>query len=124
MTVTYNEDPTTRVVELTVSGRITRDDYDSVIDRIQTFIDAHDTIKLIEIIESFEGFEPSVIWPGIKFDVKNVRHISHVAVVSDIGWIGPLSKAAGALVSTKLRTFDRDQLDAARAWITQTDPDG
>lgn len=124
MTVTYNEDPTTRVVELTVSGRITRDDYDSVIDRIQTFIDAHDTIKLIEIIESFEGFDPSVIWPGIKFDVKNVRHISHVAVVSDIGWIGPLSKAAGALVSTKLRTFDRDQLDAARAWITQTDPDG
>lgn len=119
MTVQYFEDPEEGYVELTVSGRVTREDYDAVIDRMQRFIDEYGRMKLIEVIESLEGFDPSVIWPGIKFDFKNLRHISHVAVVSDIGWIGPMSKAAGALISTKLRTYDRDELEAARAWITQ-----
>lgn len=119
MTVQYSEDADEKIVELTVSGRVTREDYDAVIDRMQGFIDAHGTVKLIEVIESLEGFDPAVIWPGIKFDFKNLRHISHVAVVSDIGWIGPLSKAAGALIATKLRTYDAGELEAAREWIRQ-----
>jgi SpoIIAA-like len=79
--------------------------------------DWHGTIKMIEVVESFDGFDPSVIWPGIKFDFKNIRNISHVAVVSDIGWLSPLAKAAGALLSTKLRAFSISELDDAREWI-------
>jgi hypothetical protein len=118
MSIGYTEDPRSGTVELTVNGRVTRDDYDSVVDRLQQFIDAHGTIRLIEVIETFEGFDPSVLLPGLKFDMKNIRHISHVAVVSDIGWIGPLSKAAGALLTTRLRTFNLAELPEARAWIT------
>lgn len=117
MTVKYIEDADTKTVELTVSGKVTREDYDRIADRMQSFIDAQGTVKLIEVTESLDGFEPSVIWPGIKFDFRNLRHISHVAVVSDIGWIGPVSKAAGALMSTKLRTYDLADLDEAREWV-------
>jgi hypothetical protein len=38
-------------------------------------------------------------------------------VVSDIGWFSPLTKAAGAFMSTKLRTFDLAEEDAARDWL-------
>lgn len=118
MTVAYTENDTTRVAEITVSGRITQLDYEAATTPLQAFIDRHGTIKLIEILESFDGFEGSVIWQGIKFDVKNLSHISHVAVVSDIGWVEPLSKAAGAFMSTQLRTFDLGEVAAARAWLT------
>lgn len=121
MTVTYTEDADAKTIELTVAGRVTREDYDSVIDRIQAFIDAHGTIRMVETVESMEGFDPSMVWSGLKFDFRNIRHISHVAVVSDIGWIGPMSKAAGALISTKLRTFALAELDDARAWIRAAD---
>lgn len=117
MTVTYSENDATRTAEIKVSGRITDQDYQEAVTPLQAFIDKHGTIKLIEILESFEGFEASVIWQGIKFDIKNLKHISHVAVVSDIGWVSPLTKAAGAFMSTKLRTFDLDQVDAARDWL-------
>ena len=117
MVITYSENDETKTVEFTVAGRITRADYEKVIEPMQAFIDKHGTVKLIEIVKSFDGFESSVLWPGIKFDFQNIRHISHVAIVSDIGWISPLSKAAGALMSTKLRTFEMDDLDQAREWI-------
>lgn len=117
MTISYTECDTSKVAEIVVSGHITWADYEKVITRMQAFIDRHDRVKLVEIVESFSGFDPSVIVPGIKFDWKNIQHISHVAVVTDIGWMGPLSKAAGALVSTKLRTFDLAHLEEARVWI-------
>jgi hypothetical protein len=117
MTISYHEDDATRTAEIVVSGRITAEDYDKAITPMQSFIDRHKTVKLIEVIESFQGFDPWIIWDGIKFDMRNIPHISHVAVVSDIGWIGPMSKAAGALISTKLRIFELSQLDEAREWI-------
>ena len=116
MTITYQEYPETKTVEMAVNGRITRADYDTAVDQMQTFIDAQGTVKFIEIVHSFDGFDPSVIWPGVKFDFRNISHISHVAIVSDIGWLGPISKAAGALMPTKLRTFTLAELDKAREW--------
>jgi hypothetical protein len=121
MTIQYCESSETKTVEITVAGHITRGDHDAVVDRMQAFIDTRGTVKLIEVIEDFKGFDPSVIWPGIKFDVKNLRHISHVAVVSDIGWIGPVSTAAGAIPTTRLRTFDIADLNAARDWIAKAE---
>lgn len=117
MPIAYAEDPDHGIVELRVSGRVSRQDYDSVAEPLQRFIDTHGTIRLMEVIESFEGFDPATLLPGLRFDMKNIRHVSHAAVVSDIGWIGPLSKAAGALISTRLRTFDLAQEEAARAWL-------
>lgn len=117
MSVTIHEDPDAKVIELTLDGKITREEYDDVADRIQTFIDTHGTIRVVEVVRSIGGFDPSVLWQGLKFDLRNLSHISHVAVVSDLGWISPTAKAAGALMSTRLRTFDLDQLEAARAWV-------
>jgi hypothetical protein len=121
MTVTYVEDADAKTVELTVSGRITREDFDAIVAPMQAFIDTHGSIRMVEVVESMGGFDPSVIWEGIQFDFRNIRHISHVAVVSDIGWISPMSKAAGALIATKLRTFAMSEVDEARVWARTAD---
>ncbi|CUX79746.1 MAG: SpoIIAA-like protein [Roseibaca calidilacus] len=119
MTIEYREDDATRTAEVLVRGKITMEDYTAAVEPMQAFIDRHGTVKFIEVIESFSGFDPAVLWPGIKFDWRNISQISHVAVVSDLGWVGPLSKAAGALISSQVRFFQLDELNAARAWIAQ-----
>ena len=113
----YTECPEKKTVELKVNGKVTENDFDLISSRLEAFIKHHGTIKLIEIIDHFQGMEAGMILKGIRFDIKNLKHISHVAVVSDIGWISPISKAAGAFVSTKLRTFSMDQLEEARKWL-------
>ena len=117
MPITYAEDPDAPIVEIWVSGKVTLDDFNEIAPKVQAFIDRHGTIKLIEVIEDLKGFEISMLLPGIKFDIQNLRHISHVALVSDIAWMSPLTKAASALMSTQLRTFDLADLGEARNWI-------
>ena len=117
MSIAYREDDATRTAEIVVSGKITKEDYESAVGPMQAFIDRHGTVKVIEILESFGGYDPAILWPGIKFDWQNIQHISHVAVVSDLGWVGPMSKAAGALISSQVRFFDMADVDEARDWI-------
>lgn len=117
MTVTYTENADACTVELTVDGRVTREEFDALAPRMEAFIASCGSIRLIEVIRKLDGFDGSLLWEGLKLDFRVIPHISHCAVVSDIGWLSPVSKAAGALTSTKLRTFPLADLEAARNWV-------
>jgi len=121
MATTYKEISEQKTAEIIVDGKVTKEDFDRITGQLHKFIETHETIKFLEVIQNFKGFDPSVIWDGIKFDMQHLRFISHCAVVSDIGWISPISRAAGAFMSTRLRTFSLDQLNEARQWIKNPD---
>lgn len=120
MTVKYKEYPEQRLVELVVDGKVTQEDFNLIAGQMESFIKMHGKIKLLEEIRKFEGFDPSVLWDGIIFDMKYLKNFSHCAVLTDMGWVGPFSKAAGAFISCKVRTFPLDKKDDAKAWL-QTD---
>lgn len=117
MTVTYNEIPEEKTIALYVSGKVTKEDFNEIAPKIESFIQKHNTIKLLEVVSDLKGFEPSMIWSGIQFDLKHLKNISHCAVVSDMSWMTPFAKAAEAFTSTKLRMFDLNQVEDARTWL-------
>ena len=121
MNLSYTEWPGAPVVELVVKGRVTREDYEAIVEPLQAFIDCHGTVRVIEVIEDLDGFDAGVLLPGIRFDLKNMRNVSHVAVVSDIGWLSPVSRAAGALTPITVRSFPLAQMHEARKWIKNPD---
>lgn len=123
MTVDYIEDETNAIVEFHVKGHISHAEYVPLVEKLQGFIDRHGTVRIVEVVESFPTFDPSILLPGLKFDIRNLRHISHVAVVSDIGWLSPLVKAAGAVISTRMRLFELLDLEEARTWAREADRD-
>lgn len=119
MSVTMKLDPLAKLAELRVNGAVTREDFDRIAPQFEAFVSDCGTIRLIEVIEEFglRDMDLGMIWDGMKLDLRVIPHISHCAVVGDIGWLSPLSKAAGALISTKLRTFPMAQEAEARAWL-------
>lgn len=121
MTIIYKEIPEEKSVELYVEGKVTQEGFDRITGQLHQFIETHGKIKLLEVVQNFEGFDPSMLWDGIKFDMKHIPNISHCAVVSDIGWISPVAKAAGGFISTKLRTFSLCQLEEAKTWLRNPD---
>lgn len=119
MATSFRTIDATRTFEFTVSGKVTSEDFDAISGPLEAFVSKHGKIKLLEIVEDFQGFDPMLLWKGMKLDIKIIPHITQCAVVSDMGWISPLAKAAGAFMATKLRTFDLTELEAARAWLAE-----
>ncbi len=117
MATEYSIFPEEKRIEIIVDGKITQQDFDRVADEMEELIDNYGKIKLLEEIREFDGFDPSVLWEGILFDIEHMKDFSHCAVLTDSGWIGPFSKAAGAFLPCKVRVFSLDQIDEARAWL-------
>lgn len=117
MGLSYSENDVTSVCEIVVDGKVTREDYERVVPKVQAFIDRNGTIGVVEVIRDFDGFDPSILLPGLKFDLKNLSHVSHVAVVTDKAWMSPLVKAAAAVTPINMRIFPLSELEAAREWV-------
>ncbi len=121
MACIYTEDDTDPIVELRIVGRVTQHDMDEILPKLEAFIARHGTIRLVEIIEKFDGFDPTTVLDGLKFDLNHLTDVTHAAVVSDIGWIGVMTRAASMVMPISLRVFTMDELQEARDWARDVD---
>ena len=119
MATTYNEDDALGLVELRVDGKVTEAEFDAIAGRLEVFIERHGTIRLLEIIEDFGGFEFAAMGKGIKFDIEHLRDLSHCAVVTDSGWIGPFTRLLAPFFSIQIKVFRMAELERAREWLSE-----
>lgn len=117
MALTYVEYPESRTVEFTVTGHVSREDYDSVFGSLSGFAARHRSVRIIEVTRHIDGLDPSLLLPGPAPETWQLSQVSHVAVVTGIGWFSPVVRATGGQAKTRLRLFDLADLDKARAWI-------
>ena len=121
MACIYTEHATQPVVEIRVVGHVTQHDMDEILPKLEAFIRRHGTIRIVEVIETFEGFDPTTVLDGLKFDLNHLTDVTHAAVVSDIGWIGVMTRAASMVMPVTIRVFTMDELDEAREWARTAD---
>jgi hypothetical protein len=115
MPVTYTADSRDRVAELTVSGRITHADFQQVMPKLEAEL-ARGPLSLVEVIDSFDGFDARTLWDGMKFDLAHWSEFRRVALVTDMTWFSPFTRMADTLTHLQIKEFKRDQLAEARAW--------
>lgn len=113
------EDRAQGIIELTVDDEyIDREHFDQLLDTFQSMIDESESIRVIEVVEKFPEFDPALLWDDLKFSYEYLDDITHCAVVSDEGWVGPYARIIGALVSCDIRVFPNNEIEQAREWIT------
>ncbi len=75
-------------------------------------------IKVLVMVEHFEGFERGADWGDISFLVKHDHQIDKIAIVADPKWEVETSTFAGAgFRRGEVRFFPLNQLAQARAWL-------
>lgn len=117
MACTYTEHDSLPIVEIRVMGRVTDHDMEEIVPKMEKFIDKHGTIRVLEVIERFDGFDPTTVLDGMKFDLKHITDVTHVAVVSDVPWVSFMTSAAAMVMPITVRVFGLSQIDEARKWL-------
>ena len=109
------------VIGFTAHGKVTGDDYENVvIPTIEARLKEHDKLRLIyNCGEEFEGFEAAAMWDDAKVGMKHLTAWEKIAVVTDVDWMRMMTKAFGFAIPAKVRVFENDDLDDARAWASK-----
>ncbi len=117
--LSYTVDEDAGVIDLIVDGAITRADYEALIPILDAQIARHGKLRVVETVRKLGPIDPTLWWEDLKWVVQHRNAIGRAAVVTDHGWIGPITRAAAALFSGEMRVFPESQGGAARIWVRE-----
>lgn len=114
-------DPEAGFLELTVDGAVDDLDYQAAVDAVNLLLARHAKIDVVEVVKAIGWVAPIVWFKDMQFHLTHRDFMRRAAIVSDKGWVGPLTSLAAPLYSATIRTFTLAELDAARAWARTGD---
>jgi len=75
-------------------------------------------LKVLVMVEAFEGFERGADWGDISFLVKHDQQIEKIAIGADPKWeVETLTFAGAGFRQGQVKFFPLNQLAQARAWL-------
>lgn len=108
-----------RILELHVTGKLTRADYERILPEVDDGLREHDRIDLLLALEEFRGWDAAAMWEDLKFDVDHFDDIRRLAVVGEERWHEGMSPFFKPFTAAEVRYFDPGQLEDARAWLAE-----
>jgi hypothetical protein len=117
----YQEFDNAKLVEITLSGLVSTEEFDRVAKKLEAFIARHDEIKVLEIIEDFDGMEALAFWHDIRFSLRHLHDFDRCAVICEAKVIDLWSELIAPFSTCKQRHFHPRDIDAARDWLTETE---
>jgi hypothetical protein len=105
-----------------ISGKVTAEDYDTMLPKVDEAIAAYGKINLLVLMGDFEfeGFDAAKA--DFRFGTHQYRQVEKAAFVSDKKWMEWTVKIMDPFTRrTKEKNFEPDQLEEAWAWVLRED---
>lgn len=115
--LTYEENAELGTAEITIDGRVTREEFRAVADRLEALLKRHEQVRVLEHIKDFEGMDIDAFWEDIKFSLRHLNDFSRCAVVTDKNWVNLWSELIQPFIRCEVMHFEPHEIEAARAWL-------
>jgi hypothetical protein len=116
--VTLNETNGGKVLEIQLTGKLAKEDYEQLVPAVERLVKEHGRIRILVEMHDFHGWTAEALWEDIKFDARHFRDIERVAMVGETKWQQGMAVFCKPFTSAKIRYFDRAALNDARAWLS------
>lgn len=107
-------------VEIHVSGKLDKTDYEVFVPRMELIMREHDVLRMLVVLEEFEGWTAGGLWEDIKFDTKHYNDVERLAIVGDKKWHEMMSKVCKPFTTAEVRYYPLCDLETARGWLQDT----
>jgi hypothetical protein len=101
-------------------GRITKQDYDSVIRPLLD--DARRQGRRLRVISrvgpDFEGMTAGALWEDARLGIKHLFDFQRCAVVGDAAWVRRATRIGATLMPCPVKAFNLDEWDEAVRWVS------
>ena len=117
------EDMPVGTIGFEASGKVTDDDYESVlVPAVRAALEAG-AVRLLYVLPEGTQYSPGAMWADTKLWAGNLRGWQRVAIVSDADWLENAIKAFGWMMPGEVRVFDDDEVADAKAWLVGIEDD-
>ncbi len=107
------------VLEVRVSGKLTKEDYGRFLPEVERMIGQHGKIRVLFDMHDFHGWSAGALWADIKFDLKHFKDIERLAMVGEKTWEKGMSTFCKPFTTATIRYFERAQEGEARRWVKE-----
>ena len=119
MITRIKEEQDGKIVIITATGKLTKEDYEQFVPKIEQHIKTFTKIRMVFIMKDFHGWEVAALWQDMKFDLKHFRHIERLAMIGDKKWEKGMSVFCKPFTTAKVHYFDSEESDKAYEWIRE-----
>jgi len=116
MAVLVEESQDGAVIEVTASGKLSREDYGTFVPLLEDRM-RQGKVKILFSMQDFHGWDAGALWEDIKFDLRHFGDIERLAMVGDKKWEEGMAWFCKPFTSAKVAYFDQGQIDTARSWL-------
>lgn len=106
-----------KLLEVKLSGKLNREDYDEFVPKVEKLVAEHGKIRLLVEMHDFHGWTAGAIWQDIKFDVKHFRDIERIAMVGETKWQHGMAAICKPFTAAEVRYYEHSDIEEARAWL-------
>ena len=110
------------VIALNISGRITRDDLDPIMDSLDAAMAKHERVHVFVETRSISSLEIAALptYAARAFPLfGKLNRFGRVAVVADQAWVRVGTQIESAILPfISYRTFEPDERERALRWVT------
>lgn len=114
--IEYRNSPNNNIVELTVEGKITTADFNSLIVKVDADFATYGKLRVLEDIRSFKEIDPMVLWTALR-QIQRTYDVTHAAIVVDAKWLRTIAENIGGLYPFEIKVFERSLIEEARVWL-------
>ena len=115
--LSYKEYDNAHAVEIALDGRVSTEEFEALAARLEAFIARHGRVRVLEIIQDFEGMDAGAFWQDVKFSLRHLHDFSRLAIVSTPDVHHLWSSLVAPFMRCKVEHFAPDQTEAARDWL-------
>ena len=117
MSVELHEELGGKILDVTLRGKIAKEDYQLLTPEVDRAIKDHEKVRMLVRMEDFHGWNPGGLWEDIKFDMRHFADIERLALVGDKRWEAGMAVFCKPFTTAKIRYFDKSNSDEADMWI-------
>jgi hypothetical protein len=113
---------TNNLVEIQVSGKLVKADYETFVPQLEKLIRDHGKLRILFEMKDFHGWTMSALWEDFKFDLKHFRDVERVAMLGDKKWEQGMAIFCKPFTTAKIKYFDHTHHDEALTWLAENKP--
>jgi hypothetical protein len=108
---------TGKFLHVKVSGKLTKDAYETFAPMVDEQIQEHGKIRILFETHDFHGWTAGALWEDLKFDFKHWKNIDRLAIVGESKWEEGMAVFCKPFTAAKIQYFDHSKLDEAKSWL-------